>query len=155
MKVFSFSILYKVQVQYSTVLYKQSLSRQQRREEGLTIIPIPSYNTAKFLLSSDICTAQEAHKSIISIQKKEANENLMSNKRKPNCLRPTVMPQRCPSYCKNPRRREKKKREKSQGYHAMLFKPPKPVKETKDKKRKKRKPESLLSLNPTQKASRC
>ena len=84
---------FSTKFKYSTVLYKQSLSRQQQREERVTIIPIPNYKTAKFLLSSGICTAQEAHKSIISIQKKEANENLMSNKRKPNCLRPTVMPQ--------------------------------------------------------------
>jgi len=137
MKVFSFSILYKVQVQYSTVLYKQSLSRQQRREEGLTIIPIPSYNTAKFLLSSDICTAQEAHKSIISIQKKEANENLMSNKRKPNCLRPTVMPQRCPSYCKNPRRREKKKEKKAKDIMQCFSNHPNRSKKLKIKKGKK------------------
>ena len=103
---------FSTRFKYSTVLYEQSLGRQQRREEGLTIIPIPSYKTAKFLLSSGICTAQEAHKSIISIQKKEASENLMSNKRKPKCLHPTVMPQRCPSDCRNPGRRERKKKKK-------------------------------------------
>jgi len=90
------------------VTYMKSLSRQQQRKERPTIALIPRYNTAKSLLSNGIYTEQGARKFMTSIQKKESNENLMSNKRKPNRLRPQLGHSDAPHLTKSREKRGRK-----------------------------------------------